>query len=168
MPVLFTLASAQERPVTQLLWLLPWMTVLVALALLDLQSRVLPNTFTLTLTVTGIAASLIGLTVTIHQALLGLALGYLSFYILQLLYRRLTGRTGVGFGDLKLAAALGVWLGWQPLTLVIMLASLSASFVGLLLILFKCKHRNHYIPFGPFLVLSALIVMLGQPLLILN
>lgn len=164
MAVLFALASTQHPDPLKLICMLIWIAWLVALAAIDLQTNTLPNSLTLPFIVLGLIASLAGLTIPINDALIGMALGYLSFYLLSLLYQIMTRRIGVGFGDLKLVAALGAWMGWQPLPHIVLFASIAAAMTGVLLIVFKKRKINQYLPFGPFLALSAIIFRLIQPI----
>jgi len=151
-----------------------WTTVLYAIlfsALLvvtgtDLTHKIIPNVVTLP----GIAIGLIGgatvLPVGLINALLGVAVGGGILWVLAWASPYLFGKEGMGGGDIKLLAMIGAFLGWQPALLTIMIGSLTGSVIGISLIALRFMKRDEYIPFGPFLVLGALLSMFfAQPLL---
>jgi len=151
-----------------------WTTVLYAIlfsALLvvtgtDLTHKIIPNVVTLP----GIAIGLIGgatvLPVGLINALLGVAVGGGILWVLAWASPYLFGKEGMGGGDIKLLAMIGAFLGWKPALLTIMIGSLTGSVIGISLIALRFMKRDEYIPFGPFLVLGALLSMFfAQPLL---
>jgi leader peptidase (prepilin peptidase)/N-methyltransferase len=114
----------------------------------------------------GLLVNLEGTFVPLRDAVIGAAIGYLSLWAVYWLFKLVTGRDGIGYGDFKLLAALGAWLGWMMLPVIVLLSSAVGAIVGLSLIVFRGHHRDRPIPFGPFLAAAGLIALLfGQPLL---
>lgn len=138
--------------------LLAWS--LLALALIDLDTQLLPDAITLPLLWGGLAFNSISAQVMLHEALWGAIGGYLALWSVYWLFRLATGKEGMGYGDFKLLAALGAWLGWTMLPLVILLSSLVGSSAALGLILLGRHQRSQPIPFGPYLVLAGLTALL--------
>jgi leader peptidase (prepilin peptidase)/N-methyltransferase len=141
--------------------LLVFVWFLVALALIDTEHLLLPDDLTLPLLWLGLLANSMAWVVPLHAALYGAVAGYLLLWVVSRAFRRLTGKEGIGEGDLKLLAALGAWLGWQALPLIIVLASLLGSLTGLVLIVFHQRDRHAAIPFGPFLAVAGCTALLG-------
>ena len=138
---------------------------LIALTFIDLDHFLLPDVITLPLLWLGLLVNLAGGFCDIHAAVIGAVAGYLSLWIVYHLYRVITGRTGFGHGDFKLLAALGAWLGWQMLPLIILLASVVGAAVGICMITAGRLNSRQPLPFGPYLAGAGLIVMLfGQQL----
>ncbi len=141
--------------------LLLW--TLVALTFIDLDTQILPDDLTLPLTWAGLLVNLPGLFVPLPQAVIGAVAGYLSLWAVYWAFRLVTGKEGMGYGDFKLLAALGAWLGWMMLPLIVLLSSALGAVVGLLLILLRGHQRDKPIPFGPFLAVAGLVALLyGQ------
>lgn len=134
---------------------------LLLLTFIDIKTFLLPDVITLPLLWLGLFCNLFNLFTDINSAVLGAILGYLSLYSVAKIFQLITGRIGMGNGDFKLLAALGAWLGWQCLVFIVLFASLLGSIVGICLALKKQK-TNMLIPFGPYLVLSGWIVLLGN------
>jgi leader peptidase (prepilin peptidase)/N-methyltransferase len=140
---------------------------LLALAAIDLETQYLPDSITQPLLWGGLLASLASTQIT-HQslfpapatAIIGAAAGYLSLWAVFQLFRLLTGKEGMGYGDFKLLAALGAWLGWQRLLLIVPLSACVGAVVGLALIALRRQERGKPIPFGPFLAAGGWIAML--------
>lgn len=144
--------------------LLTWS--LVALTLIDFDTQLLPDVITLPLLWLGLLVSLAEGGVSPEDAIIGAAAGYLTLWSVYQGFRLLTGKEGMGFGDFKLLGALGAWLGWQPLALVIVLSSGVGALLGIALILFVGRDRAQPMPFGPFLAIAGLIAFLwGEHLL---
>ena len=145
---------------------------LVALTGIDLDTQLLPDGLTLPLMWLGLlAAATLGrgaepIPVDLHSAVLGAAFGYLSLWGVYQLFRLATGKEGMGYGDFKLFAALGAWLGWQMLLPVILLAAGSGAIIGVLLILARRHARNVPIPFGPYLAVAGWLVMMWPHVLV--
>ncbi len=132
---------------------------LIALAVIDLNTQLLPDDITLPLLWMGLLINLnTGLT-DIHAAIIGAAAGYLSLWVIYWAFKLITGKEGMGYGDFKLLSAIGAWLGWQILPLVILSSSLVGACVGIGLIIATKRKRNMPAPFGPYLVGGALIAL---------
>jgi leader peptidase (prepilin peptidase)/N-methyltransferase len=136
---------------------------LIALVLIDYDTQLLPDVITLPLLWIGLLLSLPGLFTDSHSAILGAALGYGSLWTIFQLFRLVTGKEGMGFGDFKLFAALGAWLGWQYLPQIILLSACTGALVGMALILSKRHERQVPIPFGPYLAVAGWISLMWGP-----
>lgn len=128
---------------------------LIALTFIDIDYQILPDNITLPLLWLGLAVNFNGLFTTLQSAVLGAMLGYLFLWLLYWIFRLLTGKEGMGYGDFKLLAALGAWMGWQSLPLIVLLSSIPGLFFGLALILIKKHSSNQPFAFGPFLAISG-------------
>lgn len=134
---------------------------LIALAVIDLNTQLLPDDITLPLLWLGILVNLNNGFTDINSSVMGAVVGYLSLWSIYWCFKLLTGKEGMGYGDFKLLAAIGAWLGWTILPLVIVFSSLIGAVVGISLIL-KSKHdKNSTIPFGPYLAGGALVALLA-------
>lgn len=138
--------------------LLTW--VLVALTFIDLDKMLLPDQLTLPLLWGGLLFNLAGGFAPLSDAVIGAMAGYLVLWSLYWAFKLLTGKEGMGYGDFKLLAALGAWLGWQALPIVLLLSSLVGAFIGIGLILLRNHHQNKPIPFGPYLAIAGWIALL--------
>lgn len=133
---------------------------MIALAFIDLDTQLLPDQITLPLLWLGLAFNLASTYVPLSAAVVGAMLGYLSLWSVYWLFKLVTGKEGMGYGDFKLLAAIGAWLGWQVLPLTILLSSLVGAVVGISLILFARHGRNVPIPFGPYLAAAGILALL--------
>lgn len=131
---------------------------LIALTGIDIDHQLLPDSITLPLTWAGLVAAVaIGpasghaLPVSAHDAIIGAAAGYLSLWLVFHAFRLVTGKEGMGYGDFKLFAALGAWLGWKMLPLIIMLSAGAGAVLGILMIVLRGRDRAAPMPFGPYL-----------------
>ncbi len=138
--------------------LLTWS--LLALAVIDARHRLLPDVMTLPLLWLGLALSLPGIFTETHSSILGAIGGYLSLWVVFQLFWLLTGKEGMGYGDFKLFAALGAWLGWQKLPLIILLASATGALVGGALMLTGRLADDRALPFGPYLAAAGWVALL--------
>ncbi len=136
---------------------------LIALAFIDLDTQLLPDDLTLPLLWSGLLINLSGTFVPLPDAVIGAAAGYLSLWTVYWLFRFATGREGMGYGDFKLLAALGAWLGWTMLPLIVLLSSVVGAIVGITLIALRRQQRGNPIPFGPFLALAGLVALVYGP-----
>ncbi len=143
---------------TLLVLILTW--GLISLTLIDYDHMLLPDQFTLPLMWLGLLFNLYGGLVDIDQAVIGAAAGYLSLYSIFWLFKLVTGKEGMGYGDFKLVAVFGAWFGWQLLPLLILMASAVAAVIGISLIVFKGHQREQAIPFGPYLAIAGWITLL--------
>lgn len=132
---------------------------LIALTFIDLDTHLLPDNLTLPLAWIGLLVNLDGRFAPLDEAVLGAVLGYLSLWGVYHLFRLLTGKEGMGFGDFKLLAALGAWMGWKMLLPIVLCASLAGALVGIALILFAGHDRAKPMPFGPWLALGGVIAL---------
>ena len=137
--------------------LLIW--ALLALTAIDFDTQLLPDDITMPLIWTGLLFNLYGAFTTLSGALLGAIFGYLALWSVYWLFKLITGKEGMGYGDFKLLAALGAWLGWQLLPLIIILSSLVGAVVGITLIVAVKHGRDIPIPFGPYLAGGGLIAL---------
>ncbi len=138
---------------------------LIALTCIDLDTQLLPDDITLPLLWLGLLLNLNGVFTSLPNALVGAIAGYLTLWAVYWLFKLTTGKEGMGYGDFKLLAAIGAWLGWQMLPLVILLSSVVGAVVGITLIVAVKHGRNVPIPFGPYLAGGGLIAMFwGEPL----
>ena len=133
---------------------------LIALTFIDFDTQLLPDQITLPLLWLGLILNMNGLFVDLRTAVIGAAAGYLSLWLVFHSFRLLTGKEGMGYGDFKLLAMLGAWLGWQLLPQIVLVSSLVGAVTGLVLILFRGRDRNCPIPFGPYLAAAGLIALL--------
>jgi leader peptidase (prepilin peptidase)/N-methyltransferase len=138
-------------------WVL--LSCLIALTFIDLDTHLLPDNLTLPLAWIGLLMNLDGRFVPLDEAVLGAILGYLSLWAVYHLFRLLTGKEGMGFGDFKLLAALGAWMGWKMLLPIVLCASFTGALVGIALILFAGHDRAKPMPFGPWLALGGVIAL---------
>jgi leader peptidase (prepilin peptidase) / N-methyltransferase len=140
---------------------------LVALTAIDFDRQLLPDDITLPLMWAGLlAAAVLGPTVgasvpvSVRDSIIGAASGYISLWLVFHAFRLVTGKEGIGYGDFKLFAALGAWLGWQMLPLVILLAAATGAVLGILMIVLRGRDRSAPMPFGPYLAAAGWIAMM--------
>jgi len=138
--------------------LLTW--ALIAMSFIDIDHQLLPDSITLPWLWLGLMLSLFPIFIDTQTSLIGAAAGYLSLWSIFWLFKILTGKEGMGYGDFKLLALLGAWMGWQLLPIVILLSSLVGAIVGIAMILILGRDRNIPIPFGPYLAVAGWIAML--------
>jgi len=129
------------------------------LAGIDVRTQLLPDQLTLPLLWLGLILSLFPLFIGSSASVLGAAIGYLSLWSVYWLFKLTTGKEGMGYGDFKLLSAIGAWLGWKMLPIVILLSSLVGAIVGISLIVFTKHGRNTPIPFGPYLAAAGLLAL---------
>lgn len=132
---------------------------LVALTFIDFDTQLLPDSITLPLLWAGLVFNLFTTYTDLQSAVIGAIAGYLSLWLVYWGFKLATGKEGMGYGDFKLLAALGAWLGWQMLPLVILLSSLVGAIVGIALIVIAKRGRNVPIPFGPYLAAAGLLAL---------
>ena len=144
--------------------LLTW--ALISLTMIDFDHQLLPDNITLPLLWLGLAFNITGTFVSLQDAVLGAIFGYLILWSVYWLFKLLTGKEGMGYGDFKLLAALGAWLGWQALPVIILMSSLVGAVVGITLMIVKRRGREIPIPFGPYLAAAGWISLIwGEKLL---
>jgi leader peptidase (prepilin peptidase)/N-methyltransferase len=133
---------------------------LITLAGIDVNEKLLPDQITLPLLWIGLFANINGTFAPLPDAVTGAIAGYLSLWILYWVFKLVTGKEGMGYGDFKLLAALGAWLGWQMLPLIILISSAVGAVIGIAAILLGGQDRDLQIPFGPFLAGAGWIALL--------
>ena len=136
---------------------------LIALAAIDFDTQLLPDAITLPLLWLGLGFNLATTYVDLPAAVVGAMAGYLSLWTVFWLFKLSTGKEGMGYGDFKLLAALGAWLGWQMLPTIILLSSVVGATVGITLIVVARRGRNIPIPFGPYLAAAGGIALFWGP-----
>lgn len=135
---------------------------LITLALIDYDQKILPDDITLPFIWLGLIVNYFGIVTSFSNAFWGAILGYLSLWMVYQAFKLVTGKEGMGFGDFKLLALLGAWMGWQLLPLIIILSSLAGAIIGGGLIFFG-RDKTNPIPFGPYLAIAGWIALLwGQ------
>jgi leader peptidase (prepilin peptidase)/N-methyltransferase len=133
---------------------------LIPLFLIDFDHQILPDSITLPLLWGGLLVSLLNLFVDSHTSIVGAVAGYLSLWTIFHVFKLLTGKEGMGYGDFKLLGALGAWVGWQSLPVVILFSSVVGAAIGITLILFKGRDHSQPMPFGPFLAAAGWMTLL--------
>lgn len=139
---------------------------LIAMSVIDIHKQILPDNITLPVLWLGLIISLFNIFVPAETSIVGAVAGYLILWSVYQLFKLLTGKEGMGFGDFKLLALLGAWFGWQQLPLIIILSSAAGAVIGISLIIFQQRDRQIPIPFGPYLAIAGWISMLwGESLI---
>ena len=133
---------------------------LIALAAIDFKTTLLPDNITLPLLWLGIISNYFNLFCSLEDSVLGAVFGYLSLWSVFQIFKLITGKEGMGYGDFKLLALLGAWLGWQYLVAIILISSVVGSVIGIFLIATKILGRDVPTPFGPYLALGGIICLL--------
>lgn len=132
---------------------------LIVLTMIDFDHQLLPDDITLPLLWLGLIVNSFGLLTSIENALWGAAIGYMTLWCVFWLFKLVTGKDGLGYGDFKLLAVLGAWMGWQALPVIIILSSMVGAVIGLSLMMFKGRDKNVPMPFGPFLAGAGFIYL---------
>jgi leader peptidase (prepilin peptidase)/N-methyltransferase len=138
--------------------LLTWS--LIALTMIDVDHQLLPDDITLPLLWLGLLFNTFGTFASLSNAVIGAMAGYLTLWSIYWLFKLLTGKEGMGYGDFKLLAALGAWMGWQALPLIVLLSSLVGAVCGIALMFIKRRGKDTPIPFGPYLAMAGWITLL--------
>ena len=158
--LLFLIVAIQFGPTLQALVVIGITALLVALTGIDIDHQLLPDDLTFFLLWAGLFASLFYVLTDPVSSIIGALAGYLSLWLVFHLFRLLTGKEGMGYGDFKLLAAVGAWTGWQMLPLIILLSSLLGAVIGLIMIGLKRHKSSQPMPFGPFIALAGWIALL--------
>jgi leader peptidase (prepilin peptidase)/N-methyltransferase len=144
--------------------LLTW--ALIALSAIDFDTQYLPDSITLPFLWLGLAFNVAGIYTTTQASVLGAIVGYLALWTVYHLFRLVTGKEGMGYGDFKLLALFGAWLGWSAVPLIVFLSAFVGAIVGIALITLRGHDRNIPIPFGPYLAVAGWIALMwGEQLL---
>lgn len=138
--------------------LITW--VLVALTFIDIDHMLLPDQLTLPLVWLALIAAVVGITISPTDAIIGAACGYLSLWSVFWLFKLITGKEGMGYGDFKLLAVFGALLGWQSLLTIILLSSVVGAVIGIALLSIQGKDKATPIPFGPYLAIAGWVTLL--------
>ncbi|MBB1424344.1 prepilin peptidase [Pseudoalteromonas sp. SG43-7] len=138
--------------------LITW--VLVALTFIDIDHMLLPDQLTLPLVWLALIAAVMGITISPTDAIIGVACGYLSLWSVFWLFKLLTGKEGMGYGDFKLLAVFGALLGWQSLLTIVLLSSVVGAIIGIALLSIQGKDKATPIPFGPYLAIAGWVTLL--------
>jgi leader peptidase (prepilin peptidase) / N-methyltransferase len=133
---------------------------LVALTFIDADTQLLPDDLTYPLIWAGLLININGTYVSLHDAVIGAAAGYLALWTIYWAYKLVRGREGMGYGDFKLLAALGAWMGWATLPAIVLMASLVGAVTGIALMVVNRRGFDYQIPFGPYLAAAGLITFL--------
>ncbi len=134
---------------------------LIALTMIDFDTQLLPDNITLPFMWLGLLLSLLHISnISLESSVIGILAGYLTLWTVYQLFKIITGKEGMGYGDFKMLAVLGAWLGWQALPVILLLSALVGAIVGISLILFLGRDKNIPIPFGPYLALAGFISLL--------
>ena len=134
--------------------------LLIAMTFIDLDKMLLPDSLTLLLLWIGLGISCFDSTISPIDSIIGAIIGYLILWSIYWAFKLLTGKEGMGYGDFKLLAALGAWVGWQHLPIIILLSSVVGAVVGISMMFIKKKDSNLAIPFGPYLAAAGWLTML--------
>jgi leader peptidase (prepilin peptidase) / N-methyltransferase len=134
---------------------------LIALSFIDFDTQILPDRLTLPLVWLGLLVNLTGGGfASLQSAVIGGAAGYLSLWLVYWAFKLATGKEGMGYGDFKLLAAIGAWLGWEMLPVVVLLSSVAGALIGVVLILATRRGKEVPMPFGPYLAIAGVFAML--------
>jgi len=139
---------------------------LVALSVIDFEHQLLPDSITLPFLWVGLTLSVFALFTDPRSAIIGASAGYLSLWSIYQLFKLATGKEGMGYGDFKLLAMLGAWMGWQYLLVIVLLSSFVGAIVGISLVALRGRDRNIPIPFGPYLATAGWLALLWGDVLI--
>jgi leader peptidase (prepilin peptidase)/N-methyltransferase len=157
---LFLVSAWHFGPTVQTAAALVLTAFLIALAVIDADHQLLPDNLTLPLVWGGLLLSLWGVFVGPAASIIGAAAGYGVLWIIYHLFRLLTGKEGMGYGDFKLLGALGAWMGWQMLPLTVLLSSLGGALFGLGMMALRRHGRGQPMPFGPFIAAAGWIALI--------
>lgn len=142
-----------------------YLWALITLTFIDADTTLLPDDITLPLLWLGLLINVAGTFTTLQSAVVGAVAGYLALWSVYWAFKLITGKEGMGYGDFKLLAALGAWLGWQMLPLVILLSAMVGTIVGVAGIVLQGREKGAKLPFGPYLAAAGLIAIIwGAPL----
>jgi leader peptidase (prepilin peptidase)/N-methyltransferase len=148
------------------IWTCIFSALLICLAMIDFDTQLLPDQLVYILLWTGLLANVFGTFTSLTDAVIGAIVGYLVLWSFYWVFKLLTGKEGMGYGDFKLFAALGAWFGWQSLLLIILLSSIAGAIIGIALIALSSKDKNTTIPFGPYLAIAGMINLFYGPQII--
>jgi leader peptidase (prepilin peptidase) / N-methyltransferase len=146
--------------------LLVFTGLLICLTFIDIDTKLLPDNLVYPLLWLGLIVNSFGLITDLQSAVYGALWGYLSLWSIFWLFKLTTGKEGMGYGDFKLLAALGAWLGWQKLLLIVILSSVAGAILGIIILMLSKKDKDTTLPFGPYLAIAGFITLIwGNDLL---
>jgi leader peptidase (prepilin peptidase) / N-methyltransferase len=149
----------------QAMFAIIFLWALITLTFIDADTTLLPDDITLPLLWLGLLINVAGTFTTLQSAVIGAVAGYLALWSVYWAFKLITGKEGMGYGDFKLLAALGAWLGWQMLPLVILLSAMVGTIVGVAGIVLQGREKGAKLPFGPYLAAAGFIAIIwGGPL----
>lgn len=155
---LLSLVAAWQMGVTlETLWALIFTFALVCLFFIDMDTMLLPDEITMPLLWLGLLVNISGTFVGLSDAVIGAVVGYMSLWSIFWLFKLVTGKEGMGYGDFKLLAALGAWMGWQALIPIILISSIVGAVLGIIILKLQRKDAQQAMPFGPYLALAGWI-----------
>ncbi len=160
--LLFVFCAFKFGSSTKLLWALILTSLLIALTFIDLDAWLLPDSITMPGIVLGLLCNFFDEFISLLDAAIGAIAGYLILWTIYKIHHRLTGRQGMGYGDFKLLAMLGAWLGWQALPIIMFISSVAGLFSFIFLKIFFSFDHTKPIPFGPFLTIAGWIYLINQ------
>ena len=134
--------------------------ILIALSFIDIDYQLLPDNITLPVLWLGLLLSLFGIYTNTHASIIGAVAGYMVLWTIYQGFKLVTGKEGMGYGDFKLLALLGAWLGWQFLPMIILLSSLVGAIIGISMMIIAKRDHSIPIPFGPYLAVAGWIALL--------
>ena len=143
------------------LWAILLTFALIALSGIDIDTQLLPDDITLPILWLGLLVNYFGVFTTLEHAVLGAAVGYLSLWSIFWMFKLVTGKEGMGYGDFKLLALLGAWLGWQALPIIIIMSSVVGALLGGLLLFLSKQDKSQPFPFGPYLAIAGWLHLVG-------
>ena len=159
-------AIAKFGPTWQGLAATAFLWTLLALTFIDFDTQLLPDDLTLPLLWGGLLANTFGLFAPLREAVIGAIAGYLALWSIYWLFKLIRGKEGMGYGDFKLLAALGAWLGWKVLPLIILGSSVVGAAIGITLVVMKGRDHNVPLAFGPYLAIAGMLALFfGQPIM---
>jgi len=159
-------AIAKFGPTWQGLAATAFLWTLLALTFIDFDTQLLPDDLTLPLLWGGLLANTFGLFAPLRDAVIGAIAGYLALWSIYWLFKLIRGKEGMGYGDFKLLAALGAWLGWKVLPLIILGSSVVGAAIGITLVVMKGRDHNVPLAFGPYLAIAGMLALFfGQPIM---
>lgn len=165
---LLTLLAGLSFPQTATLpWILALIWLLIAMSVIDFDTQLLPDNLTLPLLWLGLIYSTVsGSPISPTDAIMGAAAGYTVLWTIYQIHHFITKRQGMGYGDFKLLAAAGAWLGWQQLPLVLLISAAAGLTITLFMILFRNHNKDQAVPFGPYLAIAIIVSLFwGQSLI---
>jgi leader peptidase (prepilin peptidase) / N-methyltransferase len=157
--LLFAVCAWKFGPSWQAVAAMVFCAVLVALTGIDLDTQLLPDQLTLPLLWLGLIVNIGAMFASLTDAVIGAAAGYLVLWSVFWIFKLLTGREGMGYGDFKLLAAIGAWFGWQVLPLTLLISSVLGALIGIAMIVFQNRGRRSAIAFGPYLAAAGFVAL---------